>query len=303
MSLIKDLICFLAVICIIPSISRYRAASLMKLKCLERISTDSEITSQDLVEICKSNEKLRVLWLREVLGELGEIVPHCANLEEIAFPMFASHKSYAALAELPQIRKVVIKGTNSTSPCAQLIELLDTFAEKGKETKLESLILFSNLNFDETSKLIRLVQLKELRCSFEDARCIDLLTDLTELEGLYIMLGRSGAGTNECLNVLRSCRKLQRLHVNSNLQIDFVNKVLAVLKTVRNPEKQKPLQLYSTGLMHLCNDDEVSFAIAKKFVFSYFPSLPFQEKLIDNSYCTLVNSSEYLRPLPWKFPF
>lgn len=82
---------------------------MIKLKCLERISTDSEIASQDLVEICKSNEKLRVLWLREVLGELGDIVPHCGNLEEIAFPMFASHKSYAALAELPEIRKVIIK--------------------------------------------------------------------------------------------------------------------------------------------------------------------------------------------------
>lgn len=176
---------------------------------------------------------------------------------------------------------------------------------------MESLILFSNLNFEETSKLIQLKQLKELRCSFEDARCIDLLTDLTELEGLYIMLGRSGAGTNECLNVLRSCRNLKRLHVNSNLQIDFVNKVLAVLKTVRNPEKQKPLQLYSTGLMHLCNDGEVSYRYRVFFIFYqslssflyfFYQSLSFQEKLVDNAYCTLVNSSGYLRPLPWKFP-
>lgn len=247
-------------------INRYRAASLIKLKCLERISIDTEIASQDLIEIGKSNEKLRVLWVRQVLGELDEVVPHCANLEEVALPIFASHKSYVALSELPKLRKLIIKGTNSMP---KLLELIDKFAAKGKECKLESFTLFSNLSIEVTTKLIQLKQLKELSCSFEDAKCIDLLTDLTELEGLYIMLGRSDAGTKECLNVLKSCRKLQRLHINSNLKIDFVNKVLEILKTVRNPKKQKPLQLYSTGLLHLLKADEVSFLLNCAIVFSY----------------------------------
>lgn len=285
-------------------INRYRAASLIKLKCLERISIDTEIAAQDLVEIGKSNENLRVLWVRQVLGELEDIVPHYANLEEVALPLFASQKSYVALAELPKLRKLIIKGTNSPSI---LIELIDKFAAKGKKSQLESFILFSNLNIEGTNKLVQLKQLKELSCSFEDAKCIDLLTDLKELEGLYIMLGRSDAGTNECLNVLKSCRKLQRLHINSNLKIDFVNKVIEILKTVRNPEKQKPLQLYSTGLLHLLKVDEVSFFVNCAFVFSYssilFKILSLQEKLVDNAYCTVVNNSEYLRPLPWKFPY
>ncbi|XP_060653797.1 uncharacterized protein LOC132789644 [Drosophila nasuta] len=260
----------------------YTACSLKRMNCLEKISIDNKISVDDLIEICKSNTNLRVLWIREVVGELSDIVPHCQNLEEISFPMFASHKSYARLADLSKLRKVIIKSTNATSPCAKLIELFDAFVEKKQQTALESLMLFSFLDFDETSKLIQLTSLKELRCAFDDARCIDLLTDLTELEGLYIMLGRSAAGSKECLNILRSCQKLQRLHINSNLSVEFTGKALEVLRNVRIPEKQKPLQLYSTGVMHLCNDED--------------------EKLIDNAFCIVVNQSEYLRALPWRLP-
>ncbi|XP_030572123.1 uncharacterized protein LOC115770826 [Drosophila novamexicana] len=258
----------------------YDASCLIQMKCLQELSLNTKIAAEDLVEICKSNANLRVLWLREVVGELNDIVPHCQNLEEIVFPMFSSHTTYAGLAELPNIKKIVIKSTNSTSPCAKLIELFSAFAAQRQNTQLQSLILLSSLNFEETTKLIELKFLKELRCSFEDASCIDLLTDLTELEGLYIMLGRSGAGSKECLNVLKSCKILQRLHINSNLSTDFVDKALEVLRKVRNTEKQKPLQLYSTGVMHLCEEGE--------------------EKLVDNAYCSIVNHSEYLRPLPWR---
>lgn len=260
----------------------YTACSLKRMKCLEKVSLDNKIAAEDLVELCKSNSNLRVLWLREVVGELDDIFPHCQNLEEIAFPMFTSHKSYARLADLPNIQKVIIRSTNSSSPCAKLIELFGAFASKKPQTQLQSLILFSSLDFEETRKLIKLTSLRELRCSFDDARCIDLLADLSELEGLYIMLGRSAAGSKECLNVLRSCHKLKRLHINSNLSTEFVGKAVDVLKKVRNPEKHKPLQLYSSGVMHLCNEEG--------------------EKLIDDAYCTIVNQSEHLRSLPWRLP-
>lgn len=74
--------------------------------------------------------------------------------------------------------------------------MFDAFAEKGKKSKLKNLILFMNLNYGETNKLIQLVQLKELCCSFKDAKCIDLLASLPELEALYVMLGM-GEGTNK----------------------------------------------------------------------------------------------------------
>lgn len=244
--------------CLINLNFRYSSCCLKRIKCLEKVSIDNKIASEDLVEICKSNASLRVLWVKEVVGELSDIVPHCQNLEEISFPMFVGHKSYASLADLPKVRKIIIRSTNTTSPSMKVMELLDAFASKKQETQLESLILLSDLNFEETSKLIQLTFLRELRCSFEDARCIDLLTDLTELERLYIMLGRSDAGAKECLNILRSFHKLQRLHIYSNLSTEFIGKALDVLKKVRIPEKQKPLQLYLSGVMHLCNEDSVS---------------------------------------------
>lgn len=106
------------------------------------------------------------------------------------------------------------------------------------------MILFSSLNFEQTAKIIKLKSLKELRCAFEDARCIDLLTDLTELEVLYIMLDSGGTFGKECLNILRSCRKRPLLHINANLSTDFLGKALQVLEKVRNVYKQKPLLLY-----------------------------------------------------------
>ncbi|XP_062135165.1 uncharacterized protein LOC133844898 [Drosophila sulfurigaster albostrigata] len=258
----------------------YTACSLKRLNCLEKISIDNKISVEDLIEICKSNTNLRVLWIREVVGELSDIVPHCQNLEEIFFPMLYGHKSYSRLTDLPKLRNVFIKSINPTSPCAKLIELFDAFAEKKQQTALESLMLFFFLSFEETSKLIQLSSLKELRCAFDDARCIDLLTDLTELEGLYIMLERTAGGCKECLNILRSCQKLQHLHINSTVSIEFTGKALEVLRQVRKPEKQKPLRFYSNGVRHLCNDKG--------------------EEEIDNEYCVVVNRSEYLRASPWR---
>lgn len=222
-------------------------------------------------DICKSNRNLRVLWLRYVEGQLADIVPHCANLEEIAFRASVSYNSYVAVADLPKIRKVIIRG----SLCGAARQLFKAFAAKGKETQLESLISETILSVEDTCKLVKLVQLKELDCVFEDAVCIDLLKNLTELELLHIWFRSAEAGTNEYLNVLKSCRKLKRLCIFSNLTEDFGTKAMEVLKTVRNPEKQKPLQLYSKKLRGM---DMVRFLIDCVIFFSWF-SILFKDSL------------------------
>lgn len=229
----------------------------MNLKCIESLSLETHITSRHLVEICKSNRKLRILWIRYVEGKLEEIVPYTTNLEEISFPAYASNKSYVAIAKLPKIRKVRVHNFVSSKGKNTWKEMFDAFASKGKETQLESLEFDPFLNFEETSYLIRLVQLKELHCRLQDEKCIDLLKNLTELKSLSITL--LGTGTEECLNVLKSCRKLQRLHICSDLKIDFIAKAMAVLKSVRNPEKQKPLELYLTCLNGVNEVEKVRF--------------------------------------------
>lgn len=231
----------------------------MKIKCLEGISLDNVIMSWDLMLICLSNKMLRVLWLKEIAGQIAYIVPHMSNLEEFAFAMMDDAQSFVSIAELPKLRKVIIRGTPRSTD--NLKELFDAFAEQGEDTKLESFTLKTPMDFEETSKLIQLVQLKELTCTFEDVRCIDLLTNLTELELLDITLSSTESGADECLNVLRSCRKLQRLYIFSNINLDFVNMAMDVLRTVRNPKTQKPLELFSSGLTRFYQVDRVSFII------------------------------------------
>lgn len=244
------------------SISRPRLDSLMKLKCLDCISTDTEIALEDLVEICKSNEKLRVLWIPKVTWDLEAILPYCPNIEEISFTIQESQKSYAAVAQLPKIKKVNVNKAKHMSSCGKLIELFDAFTHREKDSKLESLMITTKVTIEETSKLIELVDLKKLCCIFEDPKSIQLLTNLTELERLYIVARSSFAsGENGCLNVLKSCRKLQHFHINIIVKPDFLDKVLEVLKSVRDPEKQKPLQIYIIGRKQQIGDNMVSFHI------------------------------------------
>lgn len=275
----------------------------MNMKCIESISLETHITSKHLVEICKSNRKLRILWIRFVEGELEDIVPHATNLEEISFPAFASNKSYVAVAKLPKIRKVRVHSYVSLKGKKVWIQMFDAFASKGKETHLESLEFDPILNFEETSYLIRLVQLKELDCRLQDEKCIDLLKNLTELKSLSITV--FATGTEECLNVLKSCRKLQRLFIYSYLEIDFVPKAMAVLKSVRNPEKQKPLELYLSCLNGVNKVEKVSFlkncVIAILYLSILLKILSLQENLVDRAYC-ILQKTIYVFNLPWKLP-
>lgn len=276
----------------------------MNIKCLEGISLDNEIMSCDLLLICLSNKMLRVLWLKEIAGQITYVVPHMANLEEFAFAMIDQTQSFISIAELPKLRKVIIRGTPRSTD--NLKDLLDAFAEQGEDSKLESFTLKTPINFEETSKLIQLVQLKELTCAFEDVRCIDLLTNLTELEFLDITLSSTESGADECLNILRSCRKLQRLYIFSNISLDFANMAMDVLRTVRNPKKQKPLELFSSGLTRFYQVDRVSYIINYSILFTYsilFAILSLQEQLFDRIYCVLLKEPDHLGTLYWKLPF
>lgn len=276
----------------------------MNIKCLEGISLDNEIMSCDLLLICLSNKMLRVLWLKEIAGQITYVVPHMANLEEFAFAMIDQSQSFISIAELPKLRKVIIRGTARSTD--NLKDLLDAFAEQGEDSKLESFTLKTPINFEETSKLIQLVQLKELTCAFEDVRCIDLLTNLTELEFLDITLSSTESGADECLNILRSCRKLQRLYIFSNISLDFANMAMDVLRTVRNPKRQRPLELFSSGLTRFYQVDRVSFIINFSILFTYsilFAILSLQEQLFDRNYCILLKEPDHLGTLYWKLPF
>lgn len=273
-------------------ISRPRLECLKRLKCLESFSTETEIALQDLIDICKSNENLKILWAQKYNWDIEALLPHCPNIEEIAFTIEDSQKSYAAIAQLAKIKGVHVQKSKSKIPnpnlsqafnvlgfgraaavapmssCGKLIELFDAFAHRGKDSKLEKMVIFSKVTLEETTKLIQLVDLKFLCCIFEDAKSIELLTNLTKLERLYMVSrGDSLSGPHECLNVLKSCRKLQLFHMNIIVKPGFLDNVLEVLKSVRDPEKQKPLEIFIMGRKQQLKVDKVSFHIKLVYLF------------------------------------
>lgn len=276
-------------------ISRPRLECLKRLKCLESFSTETEIALQEMIEICKSNENLRILWVQKSNWDIEALLPHCPNIEEIAFTIDDSQKSYAAIAQLAKIKNVHVHKSKSKIPspnlsqafnalgigraaavapmssCGKLIELLDAFAHKGKDSKLEKMVIYSNLTLEETNKLIQLEDLKFLCCIFDDTKSIELLTNLTELERLYMVSrGSSLSGPNECLNILKSCRKLQVFHMNISVKPGFLDNVLEVLKSVRDPKKQKPLEIFIMGRKQQLNVDKVSFQMKCYLLYSLF---------------------------------
>ncbi|ALC43314.1 CG12520 [Drosophila busckii] len=251
-----------------------KAYSLCKLQQVQQLSIYNQIAAEDLSRICGSNAKLRKLTLREIVGDISALATHCQHLLEISLPISSQCPSYAAIAHLPSLQRIIIKGSTQSSPCAKTLELFAALAANAHTTQLRSLILYPSLDAEETSGLAKLHFLRELRCTFNDAQCIEQLTALQQLEDLYIMLGRSHAGAEQLLSVLRSCKQLQRLHINSNLTMDFVLRALQQLQAVRQPSEQQPLQLYVTGLLHLCKEDA---------------------KIIDSAYCTLVDRAPWLR--------
>lgn len=244
------------------------------LRSLEGLAISNAIDIENLVEVCENNKELRVLWLHQVIGQIECIVPYCDKLEELRFTMFDRNITYVELTELPNIRKFIIKGHHPG--CPQLLKIFERLIAKGEACKLESLTITQQLNFEQTSKLVQLMQLKELRCSFDKPECINLIMELSDLEVLYINLGQSDSGAEEILNVLQGCLKLQRLHIKSNLKINFLKMVMQVLKTVRDPNTQEPLELYVSGLLNANVYATVSILINCPIVFFFTLRLYFQ---------------------------
>lgn len=273
------------------------------LRSLEGLAISNAIDIENLVEVCENNKELRVLWLHQVIGQIECIVPYCDKLEELRFTMFDRSITYVELTELPNIRKFIIKGNHPG--CQQLLKIFERLIAKGEACKLESLTIVQQMNFEQTSRLVQLMQLKELRCSFDKPETINLLMELSDLEELYINLGQSDGGADECLNVLQGCLKLQRFHIRSNLKINFLKMVMEVLRTVRDPNTQEPLELYVSGLLNANVYATVSILTNCPIVFFYpsiiFSTLFLQQAIIDRAYCTLMPSSDILKEA-WKLP-
>ncbi|XP_016991701.2 uncharacterized protein LOC108053525 [Drosophila rhopaloa] len=119
-----------------------------------------------------------------------------------------------------------------------------------------------NKKFLRESSTRLLVQIKSLRIlnmGFSDSASFDLLNQLTELTILKIK--SKTYHVKQILKLFKNCLKLEEIHFlerNEEVNSWFISQCMDVLKTVRNPQEQKPLKMYCHSLSFLSLDQEHS---------------------------------------------
>ncbi|XP_030377711.1 uncharacterized protein LOC115626468 [Scaptodrosophila lebanonensis] len=202
----------------------------------------NNINAGHLMECCKSNTKLRVLKLcgSGAEGSLEGIAALCNNVEELEI-LLESNRDYSPFAKLLNLKRLTIY-------CAQS-DLARRFLNGFSTEKLEEIELFRKIygitDLKLSKKIVSMKALKYLDGYFNDTKCLELLTQLHDLEELFIDVWYDGGFSSSILKIVQVCRKLQILHVGgeSFKGNEFVFKVLEVLKKVRDPTTQKPLLL------------------------------------------------------------
>lgn len=162
------------------------------------------------------------------------------------------------MADLPQLQKLQVFGNRLLEDYGPLLPLLIAISLKLSK-QLHSLTLhIPGLRWEETLEITRISTLERLDCHFSDPQCLQLLTRLPELRELFIQLPNLSNIDSLVLSVLKSCRKLTILQINSpNLSGNFVSEAYKQLVKVRNPDEQKPLILLfgdmAISLDQVCN--------------------------------------------------
>lgn len=212
----------------------------------EDLVIESKMSRNPLMETIDTHSKIR-LWSIDkssIFLTLKELVEHATCVKELSFRMTQRAEEYVPLAELPQLQKLQVFGNRLLVDYGPLLPLLSAISSNPSK-QLHSLTLhLPGLGYKEILEITRISTLQRLDCHFTDPQCLELLTRLPELRELFIQIPNSSNIDNLVLSVLKSCRKLTVLQIDSpNLSHNFVAKAYEELLEVRNPDDQKPLKL------------------------------------------------------------
>lgn len=200
-----------------------------------------KIYSSTLVKCCKTNRNLRLLHLGYdcVQGNLKDIVPHCGNLETLKFGMRAEAAAYQPLSKLPKLKTLIHFGIRRKD---SFVPLLTGLALRPQLQCLE--INGGTLSTEEMRQIVRLSELKQLKCFCLTAECVEMLAQLTQLQKLCLWMSSRADISDALLRVLSKCRQLQVLCIASGyLGTNFFNDVCKLLYGTRSASAQQPLQL------------------------------------------------------------
>ncbi|XP_064545404.1 uncharacterized protein LOC135433314 isoform X2 [Drosophila montana] len=181
---------------------------------------------------------------------------------------FAEIKSMELLVKLPELKEVAVKFHESeseeikslaqlnmltdlqiTSPnVGSLTELFKEISLKPTGPILQNLVIENNdVDVEEFQEIIKVKSLRRLKCGLIEEKCFQDLRLLKNLEVLEITSYHNFDKIwRTLLEIFKVCCKLKAIdfHYGSRfVSLQFVSEALKILREVRNPMEQSPLQL------------------------------------------------------------
>ncbi|KAH8376436.1 hypothetical protein KR200_002632 [Drosophila serrata] len=170
-------------------IQGYTFENVPELGNLRSLYLDVRMTTDDLIELCRSNPKLHYLEFKstELYGRLSDIVPYCHNLEKLTFTLKpdVDAKEYAPIAKLPQIKKLRLYGQHQEGT------LVDLFKGLKFSNLNEIFIPDIHLSKEETQALSEINSLGMIKSAFRYVSSIANLVKLPWLQYLSIKIDQS----------------------------------------------------------------------------------------------------------------
>ncbi|XP_017042954.1 uncharacterized protein LOC108089286 [Drosophila ficusphila] len=247
------------------------------------------ITSNFLAPLAKKQpQTLKKLIIK--FRSLGE-----GELNTLAWLKSLEHLNCIVHSELNLHNLAFLNLKELTLECCKEISIENFLKElvARKEHVLCSFDLRNQLLiFRSTQLLVQINSLRKLKIGFKDQESFDLLTQLTELEVLEIK--KKTYHVNQILSILTCCRKLREIiFVESDIHIntEFIGQCLDVLKSVRNPEEHKPLQMYLHEMC--CVSTDQKYNVDQSYLTLNLIKRPLFDEYNDEIvYPRSVNSSE-----------
>ncbi|XP_023036171.2 uncharacterized protein LOC111519439 [Drosophila willistoni] len=246
---------------------------LCEIKNLDTLHLEGDKNIDYLVKYCKSNGNLRVFHLHncKINGNLIDIVPHCSKLEEISFRLCKDSNLYIKLADLPNLRTLHIRNL--------IDDNMSTFLKAFSQKQLQSLKFIETIvGVEDTQQIVKIDTLREIQLIFDDPEAVQLLAQLTKLQVISVKFrGNAGDFCAVALKILNSNRCLKYLRIAPDLGEEFRKDAFQLIKSIRNPEKQKPLHLEMPDIVRLSQDEE-KLLDAKYMTFNRLPFYRWKSK-------------------------
>ncbi|XP_022221542.2 uncharacterized protein LOC111073515 [Drosophila obscura] len=138
--------------------------------------------------------------------------------------------------------------TISSSPEEGSLERLFRALSLKHSTKLKNLVVENtSIGLEEALQLVQVDSITSLKCAFKDEEIYSLLPKMTNLESLEITSQHTFLNiSGHLLDIFRECRKLKHINLGNEYCYSFpgfVKSSLDILKSVRDPSTQGPLEM------------------------------------------------------------